>query len=63
VAGTAGNDETLKQVKAGKIYAVVALQFADDMKQSFDTLVKMQADPAAKGLVLTVPQKIITASS
>jgi ABC-type sugar transport system substrate-binding protein len=63
VAGTAGNDETLKQVKAGKIYAVVALEFEADMKQSFDTLVKMQADPTAKGLVLTVPQKIITASS
>jgi hypothetical protein len=32
------------------------------MAQSFDTLVKMQADPTAKGLILTVPQKIITAS-
>ncbi len=32
------------------------------MTQSFDTLVTMQADPTAKGLVLTVPQKIITAT-
>lgn len=63
VAGTAGNPETLAAVKAGKIYGVNALQFEADMKQSFDTLVKMQADPTAKGLVLTVPQKIITQSS
>ncbi len=62
VAGTAGNDETLKQVKAGKVYAVNALQFGADMAQSFDTLVKMQADPTAKGLILTVPQKIVTAN-
>jgi len=62
VAGTAGNDETLKQVKAGKIYGVNALQFGADMAQSFDTLVKMQADPTAKGLVLTVPQKLVTAN-
>jgi len=58
-----GNDEVLKDVKAGTIFASVALQFAADMTQSFDTLVKMQADPKAAGLVLTVPQKIITASS
>ena len=62
MAGTAGNDETLKQVKAGKIYGVNALQFGADMAQSFDTLVKMQADPTAKGLVLTVPQKLVTAN-
>jgi ribose transport system substrate-binding protein len=55
-----GNDEVLKDVKEGKIYASVALQFGADMAQSFDTLVKMQADPAAVGLVLTVPQKVIT---
>ena len=62
VAGTAGNPETLAAVKSGKMYAVNALQFGEDMAQSFDTLVKMQADPTAKGLILTVPQKIITAS-
>ena len=62
VAGTAGNEETLKQVKAGKVYAVNALEFGADMAQSFDTLVKMQADPTAKGLILTVPQKIVTAN-
>jgi ABC-type sugar transport system substrate-binding protein len=56
-----GNDEVLGDVKAGKIYASVALQLEADMKQSFDTLVKMQADPKANGEVITVPQKVVTA--
>jgi ABC-type sugar transport system substrate-binding protein len=55
-----GNDEVLADVKAGKIYASVALQFQADMTQSFDTLVKMQADPKANGDVLVVPQKVVT---
>ncbi len=58
-----GNDEVLKAVKDGKIYASVALQFQDDMVQSFDTLVQMIADPTKVGLQLTVPQKVITAGS
>jgi ABC-type sugar transport system substrate-binding protein len=57
-----GNDEVLKDVTAGKIYASVALQFDADMAQSFDTLAKMQADPKANGQVLIVPQKVITAA-
>jgi ABC-type sugar transport system substrate-binding protein len=57
-----GNDEVLNDVKSGKMFATVALQFQADMAQSFDTLAKMQADPTAKGLVLTVPQKVITAN-
>ena len=32
---TGGNDEVLKAVEDGKIYASVALQFEEDMKQSF----------------------------
>jgi ABC-type sugar transport system substrate-binding protein len=56
-----GNDEVLKDVQAGKIYASVALQFQADMTQSFDTLVRMQADPKANGEVLIVPQKVVTA--
>ena len=55
-----GNDEVLGNVKSGKIYASVALQFQDDMTQSFDTLVKMQANPTQNGEVLVVPQKIVT---
>jgi ABC-type sugar transport system substrate-binding protein len=62
VSDFGGNDEVLKNVSGGKIYASVALQFDADMTQSFDTLVRMQADPKANGLVLQVPQKIITAN-
>jgi ABC-type sugar transport system substrate-binding protein len=56
-----GNDEVLADVKSGKMFASVALQFNADLAQSFDTLVKMQADPKANGLSLIVPQKIVTA--
>jgi ABC-type sugar transport system substrate-binding protein len=55
-----GNPEVLKDVTAKTIYASVALQFAADMTQSFDTLVTMQSDPKANGQVLVVPQKTIT---
>jgi ABC-type sugar transport system substrate-binding protein len=57
-----GNDEVLANVKSGKMYASVALQFQADMTQSFDTLVTMQANPTAKGQVLVVPQKIVTSN-
>jgi ABC-type sugar transport system substrate-binding protein len=57
-----GNDEVLADVKAGKIYASVALQFQADMIQSFDTLAAMQSDPKTVGKQLNVPQKIITAN-
>jgi ABC-type sugar transport system substrate-binding protein len=63
VTEAGGNDEVLAAVKSGKIYASVALQFQDDMAQSFDTLLKMIADPASPGVQLTVPQKIIKAGS
>ena len=58
-----GNDETLAAVEAGEIYAVVALQFADDMAQSFDALTAMIDDPTATGVQLTVPQKVVKAES
>jgi ABC-type sugar transport system substrate-binding protein len=58
-----GNDEVLKDVKAGTIFSSVALQFDADLKQSFDTLVAMKADPKAVGKILIVPQKIYTAAS
>ncbi len=61
VADFGGNDEVLKDVSGGTVYASVALQFQADMTQSFDTLVTMQANPKANGQVLTVPQKVITA--
>lgn len=58
-----GNEEVLAAVKDGKIYASVALQFAGDMTQSFDTLTKMMANPTAPGSQITVPQKVIKAGS
>ena len=63
VTETGGNAEVLQAVKDGKIYAVVALQFAADMMQSFDTLTAMMADPSKDGQQLTVPQKVIKAGS
>ncbi len=56
-----GNEETLAAVKSGDIYAVVALQFADDMTQSFDALTTMIDDPEATGVQLTVPQEVVKA--
>lgn len=56
-----GNEETLAAVKSGEIYAVVALQFGDDMAQSFDALTTMIDDPEATGVQLTVPQEVVKA--
>lgn len=58
-----GNEETLKAVKDGQIYAVVALNFKGDMAQSFDALTKMIDDPTATGVQLTVPQEVVKAGS
>ncbi len=63
VTEAGGNDEVLAAVKSGKIYASVALQFQQDMAQSFDTLVKMIGDPSSSGVQLTVPQKVIKQGS
>jgi ABC-type sugar transport system substrate-binding protein len=56
-----GNEETLAAVESGDIYAVVALQFAADMAQSFDALTAMIDDPEAEGVQLTVPQEVVKA--
>ena len=58
-----GNEESLAAVKSGDIYAVVALQFAADMAQSFDALTTMIDDPEATGVQLTVPQEVVKADS
>ena len=63
VTEAGGNDEALAAAKAGTIYAVVALQFQDDMAQSFDALVAMINDPTKTGTQMTVPQKVIKAGS
>jgi len=63
ITETGGNDEALAAVKSGDIYAVVALQFADDMTQNVDTLTKMLKDPTAEGEQLVTPQKVVKAGS
>jgi len=55
-----GNDESLASVDSGDLYAVVALQFQDDMTQNVDQLASMVADPTAQGVQLTTPQKVVT---
>ena len=57
-----GNEEALAAAESGDIYAVVALQFAADMAQSFDALTAMIDDPEAEGVQLTVPQEVVKAS-
>lgn len=63
ITETGGNDETLQAVKDGEIYAVVALQFEDDMAQNVAQLTKMLEDPTAEGVQLTTPQKVVKADS
>ena len=60
---TGGNDESLAAAKSGDIYAVVALQFADDMTQNVNKLTEMLKDPTAEGVQLTTPQKVVKAGS
>ena len=61
--GSEWSNKVLALVKAGKIYASVALQFQDDMVQSFNALTTMIDDPSATGVQLTVPQKVVKAGS
>jgi ribose transport system substrate-binding protein len=63
VTENGGNDEVLQAVKDGKIYASAALQFADDMTQSFDELATLMADPTQEGQQIAVPMKVIKAGS
>lgn len=63
VTETGGNDEVLQAVKDKKIYAVVALQFQADMTQSFDTVTNLMKDPTKLGAQLTVPMKVMKATS
>ena len=58
-----GNDEVLAAVKAGAIYASVALQFQDAMVQDVDHITTMLEDPTADGVQISVPQKVIKADS
>jgi ribose transport system substrate-binding protein len=61
ITETGGNEETLAAVESGDLYAVVALQFADDMTQNVDKLTEMLEDPEAEGVQLVTPQKVVKA--
>jgi ABC-type sugar transport system substrate-binding protein len=50
-----GNDEVLKAVDDGKMYASAALNFKGDVMQTFDAIADMLKDPKAQGKQLTVP--------
>jgi ABC-type sugar transport system substrate-binding protein len=63
VTEAGGNDEVLAAVKAGKIYASVALQFQDAMVQDVDHITTMLKDPTADGEQISVPQKVIKADT
>ena len=63
VTNGGGNEETLAAVESGEIYAVVALQFQDDMAQSMEKLIEMMDDPEAEGVQLVTPQKVVKAGS
>ncbi len=61
VTDQGGDNEVLADVKSGKIYSSIHLNFQGDMLQSFNTLAAMQSDPKQTGKQLYVPQQIITA--
>jgi ABC-type sugar transport system substrate-binding protein len=54
-----GDGEVLRLVKEGLVSATIALQYDQDVKQAVAALAKMQADPTAKGPVLTVPVSVV----
>jgi len=61
LVGAGGNQQIVAEVQQGKVYAVVALQFSDDLAQEFQALGAMRSDPKQTGKQLHIPQKIITA--
>ena len=58
VTENGGNDEVLAAVKSGKIYASAALQFQDDLMQTFAELGRLLKDPTAVGKLMSVPVKV-----
>jgi ABC-type sugar transport system substrate-binding protein len=54
-----GGEQARAAVKAGKLYATVALQFQDDVSQCFDALLAMRSDPRKAGEQLYVPQQVV----
>jgi ribose transport system substrate-binding protein len=54
-----GNAEVLDAQKAGKIFAVAALQFDADLFQTIEELGRLMAKPGSTGQQLSVPLKIV----
>jgi ribose transport system substrate-binding protein len=60
IVDAGGNDEVLKAVADGKMYASVALNFQADLMQTFDSIGAMLKDPTAPGTQTAVPLDIKT---
>lgn len=59
IVGAGGSPDTLADVQAGKLYAVVALQYEEDLKQNVDQMLQMIAQPQV-GVQLLTPIKTVT---
>jgi ABC-type sugar transport system substrate-binding protein len=60
IVGAGGNDEALKGVKDGVIYAEVAFDFQADLMQNLKHLHELAANPKAPGKTLVTPIKTVT---
>lgn len=60
IVGSGGNDEALGEVKKGNVYAVVAIQFEQDLKQNVDKMTEMVRSPETVGTQLYTPLKTVT---
>lgn len=58
VTENGGNEEVLAAVKSGKIYASAALQFEEDLMQTFAELGRLLKNPTAVGKLMSVPVKV-----
>lgn len=60
ILGAGGNEETVQDVKDGKLYGEVAFDFQADLMQNLQELHKLATDPSAEGAQLTTPIQVIT---
>ena len=59
VVGVGGGDESVAAVRAGKVYALAALQYQEDLMQGADQMLAMIAHPQGAGVQLVTPIKTI----
>jgi ABC-type sugar transport system substrate-binding protein len=60
IVGAGGNDEAVKSVKQGIVYAEVAFDFQADLAQKLKHLHELAANPKAPGTTLVTPLRTIT---